>query len=51
MPIQINSLSSRNLKGTGKSGKAQSSGKAGGSKAPSGTRGAASSGASESSIS
>ncbi|MES9833215.1 MAG: flagellar biosynthesis anti-sigma factor FlgM [Candidatus Thiodiazotropha sp. DIVDIV] len=44
MPIQINSLSSRNLKGTGKSGKAQSSGKAGGSKAPSGARGAASSG-------
>ncbi|MES9940548.1 MAG: flagellar biosynthesis anti-sigma factor FlgM [Candidatus Thiodiazotropha sp. 6PLUC2] len=38
MPIQINSLSSRNLKGTGKSGKSgktQSTGKAGGSKAPS----------------
>ncbi|MCG7872315.1 MAG: flagellar biosynthesis anti-sigma factor FlgM [Candidatus Thiodiazotropha lotti] len=33
MPIQINSLSSRSLKGTGKSGKAKGSGKAQGGKA------------------
>jgi negative regulator of flagellin synthesis FlgM len=32
MPIHINSLSSRSLKGTGKSGKAQSSGQAKGAK-------------------
>ena len=35
MPIQINSLSSRNLKETGKSGKTQRTSKTGGGKAPS----------------